>query len=110
MIRPKFAVPTKAQNPKSRILSDKNLWIVLAITLLSVMGAASITPALPMIAKDLAIPKESIGIVITSFSLPSVFVSPIIGMLSDRLGRKRFLCLHCSYLDYREGCACLLGV
>ena len=91
MIRPKFAVPTKAQNPKSRILSDKNIWIVLAITLLSVMGAASITPALPMIAKDLAIPKESIGIVITSFSLPSVFVSPIIGMLSDRLGRKRFL-------------------
>ena len=80
-----------AQNSRSRIFADKNLWIILAITLLSVMGAASITPALPVIAKELAIPKESIGIIITSFSLPSVFISPIIGMLSDRLGRKMFL-------------------
>ncbi|WP_442942926.1 MFS transporter [Nostoc sp.] len=46
------------------------------------------TPAFPKLAKDLNINPKNLGLLITAFTLPSLILGPIIGILADRLGRK----------------------
>lgn len=70
---------------------DRNLRIIFAVTLMSVLGVASITPAFPQIAAHFAIPKQSIGLLIITFTLPGIFLTLILGVLADRLGRKTVL-------------------
>lgn len=55
------------------------------------LGVASITPAFPEIVKDLNISAQQIGLLITVFTLPGVILTPILGILADRLGRKKIL-------------------
>lgn len=56
-----------------------------------VMGVSSIMPVLPFIAKELHAPLESIGLLITCFTFPGIFLTPLAGMLADRIGRKKVL-------------------
>ncbi len=71
--------------------NNLNLRIIFLITLMAVLGVASITPALPVIKEHFAIPKQQIGWLITAFTLPGVFLTPVIGILADRHGRKKVL-------------------
>ncbi len=52
------------------------------------MGVASITPALPKMAQVLGVTKSQIALLISSFTFPGIFLSPISGVLADRYGRK----------------------
>jgi ACDE family multidrug resistance protein len=70
---------------------NKNLSIIFSITLLAVMGVASITPAFPTIADHFHINIKEIGLLITSFTVPGIFLAPVLGILADRLGRKTVL-------------------
>jgi len=73
------------------LLRDRNLHIIFSITLMVVMGVASIAPALPAIVRDLGISKLDVAWLITAFSLPGMLFAPFIGVLADRFGRKRIL-------------------
>jgi ACDE family multidrug resistance protein len=73
------------------IYLDANLQIVFGVTLMAVLGVSSITPAFPVIVKDLNISARSIGLLITVFTLPGIFLTPVMGALADRFGRKRIL-------------------
>jgi len=75
----------------ARVYRDRNLQIVFAITLMGVLGVASITPAFPRIIKDLGLTHGQIGLLITVFTFPGIFLSPFLGILADRFGRKRIL-------------------
>ena len=83
--------PEQATQDSSRLLYDRNLHIIFSVTLMAVMGVASITPAFPKIIKELNISPRSIGWLITAFTVPGVFLTPILGVLADRFGRKRVL-------------------
>ncbi|UCG61103.1 MAG: MFS transporter [Candidatus Zixiibacteriota bacterium] len=72
-----------------KIYRDSNLRIIFGITLMAVMGVASITPAFPTIARDLDISAQKVGLLITVFTLPGVFLVPVLGVLADRYGRKK---------------------
>ena len=76
---------------KNRLLRDINIYIIFSITLLAIMGVASLTPAFPSIIKAFDISDHEIGLLITVFTLPGIFLAPIMGMLADRLGRKTIL-------------------
>lgn len=52
------------------------------------MGVASIAPALPKMARVLDVSNEQIGLLITFFTLPGIFLTPMLGVLADRIGRK----------------------
>ncbi|MEH2367038.1 MFS transporter [Nostoc sp.] len=65
-----------------------NFQIVCAVVLIAVIGVSSVTPAFPKLAKDLNINPKNLGLLITAFTLPSLILGPIIGILADRLGRK----------------------
>jgi MFS family permease len=70
---------------------DRNLRIIFSITLIAILGVASITPAIPSVGEDLQVPPTRIGLLITAFTLPGVVLTPVAGMLADRWGRKRVL-------------------
>lgn len=55
------------------------------------MGVASIAPALPQMSRALEVSNERIGLLITVFTIPGMFLTPVLGVLADRIGRKAIL-------------------
>lgn len=55
------------------------------------MGVASIAPALPKMANVLDVSNERIGLLITAFTVPGMFLTPFLGVFADRIGRKIIL-------------------
>ncbi|MFD2530977.1 MFS transporter [Gracilimonas halophila] len=79
---------TSAERSNLHLLSDVNLYIIFGITLTAVMGVSSIAPAFPSIADAMDVSAQQIGLLITFFTLPGIFITPILGLLADRFGRK----------------------
>lgn len=73
------------------LLKNPNLHIIFSITLIAVMGVASITPAFPDVIHYFKIKSVEVGFLITAFTLPGVLLTPVAGILADRLGRKNIL-------------------
>ena len=73
------------------VIHNRNLHIVFSVTLIAVMGVTSITPAFPSIIKYFRIQPGQIGLLITFFTLPGIVLTPFMGILADRLGRKNIL-------------------
>src|SRR5690625_2022863 len=53
------------------------------------MGVSSIAPALPSIARTFSVTNDQIGLLITFYTLPGIILTPILGVIADRYGRKR---------------------
>jgi MFS family permease len=53
-----------------------------------VMGTYIIYPILPVIHESLDIPKAQIGLVLSAFTLPAIFMAPLAGFIADLQGRK----------------------
>jgi len=87
---------------------DPNLNIVFGITLLAVMGVSSITPVFPSVAQALDIREEAVGLLITAFTLPGIFLTPLLGVMADRYGRKQVL-VPALFLFSLAGAACALA-
>jgi len=73
------------------VWKDHNLHVVFAVTLMAVLGSSSVAPAFPQAAEELGVSSRQVGLLITFFTLPGVFLTPVAGILSDKLGRKRVL-------------------
>lgn len=76
---------------KSKLLHDPRLYMIFAVTLISVMGVASITPALPGVIAHFGIMPQKVGWLIAVFTLPGIIMTPVTGILADRFGRKTVL-------------------
>ncbi len=75
-----------------KLYLDTNLRLVFGVTLMVVLSVSSIMPALPLMIKNLpGLTATSVGLVITTFTLPGVFLTPVAGILGDRVGRKKIL-------------------
>ncbi len=70
---------------------EKNMIIIFGVTLIAVMGIASITPAFPGIIRYFGISTQQVGWLIAAFTLPGVFLTPVAGIMADRFGRKLVL-------------------
>lgn len=70
------------------VFRNKNLYIIFGVTLIAIMGVASLTPAFPDIIRYFNISPQQVGGLIVAFTLPGVFLTPFTGMLADRYGRK----------------------
>ncbi len=79
------------KNVQRNLLSDRNLRLMLAVTLMSVMGVASISPAFPEIMRALNISGREVGLLITFFTFPGMVLTPVLGILADTYGRKKIL-------------------
>ena len=73
------------------VYKDHNLHIVFAVTLMAVLGTSSVSPAFPEVVQELGVSSGQVGLLITIFTLPGVLLTPVLGALSDRFGRRKVL-------------------
>jgi len=75
----------------NRLLKDQRLYVIFSITLIAVMGIASLTPAFPKISVALNLNETQVGLLISAFTFPGIFLTPIAGIIADHWGRKKVL-------------------
>jgi ACDE family multidrug resistance protein len=85
------ATTTENETGLRKVYKDHNLHVLFGVTLMAVLGVSSITPALPEIRDAFGVSTGQVGLLITVFTLPGVALTPILGILSDRHGRKKIL-------------------
>jgi MFS transporter, ACDE family, multidrug resistance protein len=81
----------KRHSKQKSLFLNPSLRLIFGVTLMAVLGVSSVTPAFPVIIKKLEISPQSIGMLITVFTLPGIVMTPLLGILADRFGRKRIL-------------------
>lgn len=79
---------TPTADETSRLEASPLLLTIFAVTLMAVLGVASIAPALPDVAAHFGASAGQIALLITAFTLPGVFLAPVMGLVADRWGRR----------------------
>jgi len=74
-----------------KVYRDKNFQIVCGANLMGMMMVAIIVPAFPKMVEALGVSEQSIGLLITAYTLPGFLFAPLAGIMADRFGRKRLL-------------------
>ena len=67
------------------------LYVVLASSLVGVMGISLISPVLPDLGATFDVSDTQVGLVITAYTLPGIFLTPFVGLVADRVGRRRVI-------------------
>lgn len=67
------------------------LHVIVANSLMAAAGASLVSPALPVISRELSLTDPQAGLILAVFSLPSIVMAPLAGVLADRFGRRRVL-------------------
>lgn len=67
------------------------LYVVLGSSLVGVMGISLISPVLPDLRAAFGISDTQVGLVITAYTLPGIFLTPFVGLVADRVGRRRVI-------------------
>lgn len=75
--------PTKKKPPP--------LWFIFSVTVSGILANTLMSPNIPDILADFGQPANRAGILVASSPLPGIVVAPIIGILADRLGRRKVL-------------------
>jgi MFS transporter, ACDE family, multidrug resistance protein len=78
-------------NSTKNPLHDRNFYIIVSLTLIEIMGGPTIGPILPELAKIFDVSSSEIQLVMTAFFLPIGIATPILGIISDRIGIKKVL-------------------
>jgi ACDE family multidrug resistance protein len=77
--------------PPEEVHKDSNLHVIFAVTLMAVLGTSSISPAFPEVQEVFDVSRGQVALLITVFTLPGVLLTPVMGVLSDRFGRRTIL-------------------
>lgn len=80
-----------SQTKNTGLLKETNLHLIFGVTLMVIMGVSSVTPAFPRMMRELDLTAASLALTITLFTLPGVLLTPVVGIMADRFGRKRIL-------------------
>ncbi len=73
------------------VYRDVNLQIIFCVTLMAVLGITVFVPAFPKIINELNISTQDVGLLISVYTVPGIFLTLILGALADRFGRKKIL-------------------
>lgn len=65
--------------------------VIVASSLMGVMGVSLISPTLPAVRTALSLTDPEVSLLLTAFSLPGILLAPLIGVLADRYGRRTVL-------------------
>ena len=89
--RAEAAAEPSGADREAGLFRDPNLHVIFGVTLMAVLGVSSITPAFPQIADTFGLTPGAVGLLVAVFTLPGVILTPVLGVLADRTGRKRIL-------------------
>ncbi len=65
--------------------------LILAVTGTGIMGNTLLAPAIPDILDEFGVGDAGAGLLIAATSFPGIFMAPVMGVLADRIGRRRVL-------------------
>jgi ACDE family multidrug resistance protein len=75
----------------SGIVRERPFQLLLLINVLPPLGTALLSPVLGSLIDPLGASPANVGLMLSAFTAPSVFVIPIAGVISDRYGRRPVL-------------------
>jgi MFS transporter, ACDE family, multidrug resistance protein len=70
------------------IVNDRAFRLLLLVNLSPPLGTALVSPLLDSLTEPYAVSEATIGLMVTVFTAPSIILIPLVGVLSDRIGRK----------------------
>ncbi|MFB6196425.1 MAG: MFS transporter [Haloplanus sp.] len=68
---------------------SSTLYVILSCSLMGVMGVSLVSPVLPDLRPVFGVSDAQVGLVITAYTFPGIFVTPFVGLVADRFGRRR---------------------
>jgi len=75
----------------AEILRDGNFQLLLAANVIAPMGSSVLSPVLDSLTGPFGVSVARIGLLISVFTAPAIFITPLAGALADRDGRKPIL-------------------
>ncbi|SEO79834.1 Predicted arabinose efflux permease, MFS family [Halogranum amylolyticum] len=75
----------------ARVLYERNFQLLLLASLSSPLGASVVSPILEGLTGPLGVSSTRVGLLMAVFTAPAVVLIPVVGVLSDRVGRKPVL-------------------
>src|ERR687886_1918683 len=69
----------------------RGLVVAFATSVASIMGVQLVFPVLPPMMEQLDVSKSSIGLVVTVYTVPMIFLAPVAGAIADLHGRRPLL-------------------
>lgn len=82
---------TAAFGDDADVIRDTDLQLLLLANTLGPMGSAILSPVLDSLIGPFGVSEASIGLVISVFTAPAIVMIPLVGVLTDRYGRKPIL-------------------
>lgn len=82
---------TKDQKENSRVPFDATLLRIFGMTIMVVMGVSSIMPIVPLLGRTFDLEPKALGLVFIAFTMPGIILTPVSGVLADRIGRRKIL-------------------
>ncbi|MBM7701510.1 MFS transporter [Metabacillus iocasae] len=91
-------------------MKEKTIVITLGLLpFLMVLGNSMLIPILPTIQSALVLSNFQTGLVLSAFSIPAAILIPLIGIISDRYGRKRIIIISLVTMILGSICAAFSG-
>lgn len=69
--------------------TSRAFYVIILSSLIGVMGVSLISPVLPDLRTVFGVSDSQVGLVITAYTLPGIVLTPFVGLLADRVGRRR---------------------
>lgn len=83
--------PSSIAGEDTEIVGERRFQLLLLINVLPPLGTALMSPVLGSLVEPLGASRANIGLLMSAFTAPAVFVIPIAGVVSDRYGRRPVL-------------------
>lgn len=71
--------------------SSGALYVILSSSMIGIMGVSLISPVLPAMRPAFGVTDSQVGLVITAYTVPGIVLTPVVGLVADRIGRRRVL-------------------
>lgn len=85
------ATPTDESGLAAVPWRSEVLYVILTSSLVGVMGVSLISPVLPDLRGVFDVSDAQVGLIITVYTLPGIVLTPFVGLVADRLGRRRVM-------------------
>lgn len=73
------------------VFRSRTILYCFAATTMMIMGVASVTPILPTLTRHFGVQPCDANLIIISFTVPGLLVTPLAGVIADRWGSKRVM-------------------
>lgn len=73
--------------------SKRPFWIIFSTVTIDLLGFGMVLPLLPIYGRSFGVSEAKMGLVLGAYSLMQFLCAPLLGRLSDRVGRRPVLCI-----------------